>query len=266
MSSSVCHWKKKRKKESLNDRKLHIVKTAAELILADLKSIETTKEEYISGFDLVDIATNLEYIPLSLRILLSTLLGNKKNTDVKTASLDQAITQSARPKVLLAPLQSGTMQAVTKGSHPGKSQIAFLPMIDLNPTDKSYVFTTLHFISDLSQRYHLNPVITFDQPLWLKSRRILASEPDDSPLQSIFLRLGGFHTEMSFLGCFGHLMAGSGLEQVIELIYASNTVPNILTYKALARAVRAHFLVYSALHVLIAYRALNIIIVEDDAG
>lgn len=75
---------------------------------------------------------------------------------------------------------SGTMQAVTKGNHPGKSQIIFLPMIDLEPTDMNCIFSTLHFISDLAHRYHLNPVITFDQPLWWKSRMILASEPVDS--------------------------------------------------------------------------------------
>ena len=31
---------------------------------------------------------------------------------------------------------------------------------------------------------------------------------------------GGFHTEMSFLGCIGRLMAGSGLKHVLEVGFA----------------------------------------------
>ena len=42
---------------------------------------------------------------------------------------------------------------------------------------------------------------------------------------------------MSFLGCIGHLMAGSGLRQLLELIYALNTVVHMLVGKAIARAV-----------------------------
>ena len=48
---------------------------------------------------------------------------------------------------------------------------------------------------------------------------IIRSEPLDSDLRRIVLRLGGFHTEMSFLGCIGHLMASSGLQELLELIY-----------------------------------------------
>ncbi|XP_014679227.1 PREDICTED: uncharacterized protein LOC106819081 [Priapulus caudatus] len=45
----------------------------------------------------------------------------------------------------------------------------------------------------------------------------------------IVLRLGEFHTEMSYLGRIGHLMAGSGLQEVLELTYASNSVSHMLT-------------------------------------
>ena len=49
---------------------------------------------------------------------------------------------------------------------------------------------------------------------------IIMSEPLDSDLRKIVLRLGGFHTDMSFLGCIGSLMAGSGLKEILEMIYA----------------------------------------------
>ena len=41
-------------------------------------------------------------------------------------------------------------------------------------------------------------------------------------------------------------MAGSGIEEVLELVYAKNVVPHILSGKALARAIGGHFLVDAA--------------------
>lgn len=42
-------------------------------------------------------------------------------------------------------------------------------------------------------------------------------------------------------------MKGSGLEEVLCLIFGANTVDHILTGKAYARAIRGHFLIYKAL-------------------
>ena len=84
------------------------------------------------------------------------------------------------------------------------------------------------------------------------------SEPLDSDLRKIVLRLGGFHTEMSFLGCTGSLMAGSGLKEILEMIYAPNAVEHILTGKAIARAVHAHLLVDAAVNTFIVSKALKV--------
>ena len=69
--------------------------------------------------------------------------------------------------------------------------------------------------------------------------------------------LGGFHTEMNFLGCIGHLMDSSGLQEMLESIYAPNAVVHMLSGKAIARAVYAHFIVDAALNALILRRVLN---------
>lgn len=50
---------------------------------------------------------------------------------------------------------------------------------------------------------------------------------------------------MSFLGCIGSLMAGSGLKEAISQVYAEGSVEQMLSGKAVARAVRAHFLFYN---------------------
>ena len=80
---------------------------------------------------------------------------------------------------------------------------------------------------------------------------IIVTEPVGFDLKDIILRLGGFHAEMSFLGCIGYLMAGSGLQEVLELIYASNAVVHMLSGKAIARPVRAHLIVDAALNALV---------------
>lgn len=98
-------------------------------------------------------------------------------------------------------------------------------MIDMNPSDVTCVSSALKFVSEHAQRHNIaNSIVTFKQPLWWKAFNIIQTEPADSDLRKVILRLGAFHTEMSFLGTIGHLMAGSGLRELLELIYASNAV------------------------------------------
>ena len=156
------------------------------------------------------------------------------------------------------PAWSGMMQLVHHGNHPGRSSVMFLPMIDMNPSDVICVYSTLKFVREHAHRHDVTPIITFDQPLWWKALMIIETEPEESDLRDIVLRLGGFHTEVSFLGCIGHLMAASGLQELLELIYASNGVVHMLTGKAIARAVRAHLIVDASLYALLLANILNV--------
>lgn len=156
------------------------------------------------------------------------------------------------------PAWSGLMQTVHKGEYPGQSAIHFLPMIDMNPTDVNCVYSTLWFVCSQAKRYNITPVLTFDQPLWYKAMMIVESEPTSSILKTTVLKLGGFHTEMSFVGSIGHLMACSGLKEVFELVYAENTVKHMLCGKAISRAVRAHLMVDAALRAIVVSKAFNV--------
>ena len=149
------------------------------------------------------------------------------------------------------PMWSGCMQMLhARMPHPGKSSEIFLPIINLTPSDPTCVRSTLEYISDHAMRHGITPVITFDQQLWWVAYMIIESQPAESPLRQIILVLGGFHTEMSFLGTIGSLMAGSGLKEMISQVYAEGSVDQMLSGKAVARAVRAHFLVDSALNTI----------------
>ena len=64
------------------------------------------------------------------------------------------------------PLWSGMMQTCHEGEHPGKPSITFLPMIDMDPSDMSCVYSTLVFVCDEAFIRGVTPVVIFVQPLW----------------------------------------------------------------------------------------------------
>ena len=124
--------------------------------------------------------------------------------------------------------------------------------------DKLWKTSTLKFISEHARHHKVTPIITFDQPLWWNALMVRQSEPADSDLRQVVLRLGSFHTEMSFIGSIGHLIGESGLKELLELIYVPNAVEHILTGKAIARAVRAHLLLDAVINTLILSKALGV--------
>lgn len=52
---------------------------------------------------------------------------------------------------------------------------------------------------------------------------------------------------MSYLGCIGRKMEGSGMESLWETVNGRTTVKHMLTGHAFARAVRAYVLTYAAI-------------------
>ena len=99
---------------------------------------------------------------------------------------------------------------------------------------------------------------TFDPPLFWKATIIKASAPVASCVKSLVLGLGGFHLQMSFLGSIAYLMAGSGLQELLETVYATNSVKHILTGKAVSRAIRGHLLLYGAFQTMLVANAYNL--------
>ena len=118
-----------------------------------------------------------------------------------------------------------------------------LPIIDLDPTDMNCIYSTLLFITNQATSLHVDtPVVTFDQPLWLKATEIVQILDLE-----IVLILGGFHMMMSFAGSIGTLMNGSGLDAVLKTSYGPNSVKQMLSGKSIAMFLRGNFLTESAL-------------------
>lgn len=89
--------------------------------------------------------------------------------------------------------------------------------------------------------------MTFVQPLYLKAMAIVAGSEDQSDLSRVVVRLGGFHLLISYLGCIGRIMEGSGIESLWETVYGKTTVKHMLTGHAFARALRAYILTHAAI-------------------
>ena len=121
-------------------------------------------------------------------------------------------------------------------------------MVDMDPTNINCVYSTLYFINRHCLKYDIIPLVTFDQPLWFKAKQI---QIQCEEFNYLTLNLGGFHTIMSFLGAIGHIMKGSGLESVLQLVYASHTVKHMLVGKAYERSIRGHLIVDVALNSII---------------
>ena len=141
------------------------------------------------------------------------------------------------------PSWSGYMSKISQGDYPGVSDTQMLPIIDLDPTNLTCIFSTLSFI--VKQAKHLNmktPCVTFDLPLWIKSYEISTSSDLD-----ICLILGGFHMMMSYMGSISTIMEGSGLDEALATVYGKNSLPSIKSGKAIARAIRSHCLTEAAL-------------------
>ena len=139
------------------------------------------------------------------------------------------------------PSGSGYMSDVSAAhDHPDKAAISMLPIIDLNPNNMNCSYSTLRFIKSQVRYLEITtPVVTFDQSLWMKATEIIKAKS-----VGIACILGGFHLLMSFLGS---LMKRIGLEEAFRVVLTENTVPYMLTRKAISRAVKDHFLVQSAL-------------------
>jgi len=65
---------------------------------------------------------------------------------------------------------------------------------------------------------------------------------------------------MSFFGAIDYIMQGSGIKEVLSLIYAPNSLDKMLNGYAYARAIRAHTLLHLTLSTIISKE----LVIDDD--
>ena len=141
--------------------------------------------------------------------------------------------------------------------HPGQSSVVYLPMNDMYSGDKTCILSKLEFLCKQAMTHNISPIKTFDQSLYWKASEIIIDAPQNSHLKEIVLLLGCFHTLMNLLGAIGSLMNGTGLKDILQVIYGENPVVHMMTGKAVQRAIRGHLLID---------KCLNHMIVSDMGG
>lgn len=134
------------------------------------------------------------------------------------------------------------MSLVSESGGQTKSHVTTLPIIDLHATDMTALYSLLRYVENQCSNLNKIPCITFDQQLYVKAMEIAEAKNINA-----FIRLGGFHQLMSFLGSIGTLMDGSGLRKALETVYAPVTVSHMFTGKAYSRSIRGHMLSASSL-------------------
>lgn len=149
---------------------------------------------------------------------------------------------------------NGFMEQITSKGTYSMSDINTMPFINASPSDYNTIYTTLLCaVAECEKVRQTTCFITFDQPLYQKARDIISSTSNPR-LQSVVVRLGGFHLLMSFVGAIGYVMSGSGLKELLSTIYAPLSVEKMLTGHAYSRAVRGHLLTHLALgHIILKF-------------
>ncbi|XP_071847519.1 uncharacterized protein [Apostichopus japonicus] len=123
---------------------------------------------------------------------------------------------------------------------PAKSIIGYLPVIDASPTEMDTIETILCRSLEIANALHLQTIVTvFDQAIYAKAQQIRwKSGPYSS---RIIVRLGAFHTAMTFLACLGKRFGDAGLEEVAiaSEVVAQGSINGVLNGHHYNRSVRS---------------------------
>ena len=146
------------------------------------------------------------------------------------------------------PFWTGFNQIVSEKSSEVTS-IGYLPILNAPAHDNDTLWTVILRCMKLSDILNQGQttVLTLDEQLYCKAKMLQWSNHEVTG--SLLLRLGSFHTALTFMRAIGKHMSDSGLSEVwIESgVFGENTATNNLLAKSYNRTVRAHKLTYEAL-------------------
>jgi len=99
-----------------------------------------------------------------------------------------------------------------------KTSIAYSPLLNMKPADPDTVLTAMLEAEQLLQTTGQDIcVLTCDQQLYKVAVDITWVYPE--LFNKFFIRLGGMHFIMNFIGCVGSLMAETGLSDIMECAF-----------------------------------------------
>ena len=129
-----------------------------------------------------------------------------------------------------------------------KSLIHYLPVIEYPPTDLAAAKEILCKSVTIADRLQLDEItLVFDQAIYCKAQQLRWSNNEFK--QRTVVRLGEFHTAMSFLKVIGKRFCDAGLQDIMveSGIVAVGSVNGVMSGHHYNGSCRAHKLVYEAL-------------------
>ncbi|CAG9769757.1 unnamed protein product [Ceutorhynchus assimilis] len=261
-------WLKQRdsRNNTPEEERASILKAAAQILKEDIRGMVTNLNEYPSCDDIKTGGNS--FFPNSLDVFFEELVLKGRKSSLYQTKVNEKLyylfeepnAENERLPVLLDTLWltgkvlsfssiswTGFMSTLESDSLNVDTSIIPLPFINLDPGNLNTIYTALSFAAEKSKRYEKSCIVTFDQPLFQKAVDIVEGSNKSDIVSSVIVRLGGFHTLMSFMGSVGKIMAGSGIEELLTTVYAKNTVPHMMSGHAYSRALRGHFLIHEAL-------------------
>ena len=117
-----------------------------------------------------------------------------------------------------------------------RSKVEYLPMINQKASDPSTVLSAMLRAEKLADAQGQDYVVfTGDLQIYRVATQITWDDPER--FSRFFLRLGGMHLLMSFVGCLGNLLEDSGFEDVIAEAFTSSK--QIMAGKKFPECIRA---------------------------
>lgn len=129
-----------------------------------------------------------------------------------------------------------------------KSLLHYLPVIEDSPTNMTTINTILYKTIDIANKLKLDQIVLVcDQAIYAKAQQIRWK--DESLRNRLVLRLGEFHTSMSYMAVLGKRFGPAGLQDLmIEAgIVAPGSINGVVSGHNYNRSIRAHKLTFEAL-------------------
>ena len=106
--------------------------------------------------------------------------------------------------------------------HSPRRKVVYLPLIDMKPSDPDTMLTAMMRVKELTaQTGQTFSILTCDQQLYRVAVQISWDQPET--FKDMYLRLGGMHALMSFVGAIGSLMTESGLSDVLSEVFGGDS-------------------------------------------
>lgn len=128
-----------------------------------------------------------------------------------------------------------------------KSALYYLPVIEASPTEMSTVNTILKRSVQIADQLELDHIVLVsDQAIYAKAQQI--HWRDDDFTWRIVIRLGEFHTCMSYLGILGKRFGDAGLQDILieSEVVAPGSINGVISGHHYNRSMRAQKLLYES--------------------